>query len=96
MDAKEPLIRIVLLALLLYAACCLASTRRDLAAADMYEASLKARHEVVEKDNLAVSERLTEGWSTEELEQLAWERLGLVLPGEKIFRFISDSRDGAH
>ena len=96
MDAKEPLIRIVLLALLLYAACCLASTKRDLAAAGMYEASLKARLAVVEKDNLAVSERLTEGWSTEELEQLAWERLGLVLPGEKIFRFISDSRDGAH
>ena len=93
MDAKEPLIRFVLLTLLLYAAGCLASTRWELLAAEREEASLRSALETIEKDNLAVSRKLTEGWSAEELEQLARERLGLVLPGDRIFRFTSDARD---
>ena len=92
MDAKETLIRIVLPALLVYAAVCLASARRELHAADAVEASLRLRIETIERENLAVSEKLTDGWSAEELEQLARQRLGLVLPGDRIFRFTSDSR----
>ena len=92
MDAKETLIRIVLPSLLIYAALCLASARRELAAADAVETSLRLRLETIEQDNLAVSEKLTEGWSAEELESLARERLGLVLPGDRIFHFPSDSR----
>ena len=65
MDAKETLIRIVLPALLIYAALCLASARRELAAADAVETSLRLRLETIEQDNLAVSEKLTEGWSAE-------------------------------
>jgi Septum formation initiator. len=92
MDAKETLIRIVLLALLLYAAACLASARRELYTASLTEASLRSRLETIERDNLAVSKKLTEGWSEEEVEALARERLGLVLPGERIFRFASDAQ----
>ena len=92
MDAKETLIRIVLPALLIYAALCLASARRELIVADAVEASLRRRLETIEQDNLAVSEKLTEGWSTEELESLARERLGLVLPGDRVYHFPSDSR----
>ena len=82
MDAKETLIRIVLPALLIYAALCLASARRELIAADAVEASLRLRLETIEQDNLAVSEKLTEGWSTEELER----------PGDRVYHFPSDSR----
>ena len=92
MDAKETLIRIVLPTLLVYAALCLASARRELHTARAVEASLRLRLETIEKDNLAVSEKLTEGWNAEELESLARERLGLVLPGDRIFHFPSDSR----
>ena len=92
MDAKETLIRIVLPALLIYAAVCLASARRELRAADAAEGALRLRLETVEQDNLAMSQKLTQGWSAEELEQLARERLGLVLPGDRIFRFTSDGR----
>jgi len=92
MDAKEPLIRIVLLALLVYASVYLAQARRELVAANAAEASLRARLEIIERDNLAVSEKLTQGWSTEELEAMARERLGLVRPGDKIFRFTSETR----
>lgn len=95
MDAKETLIRIVLPALLIYAAVCFASARRELRTADAVEVSLRLRLETIEQDNLAVSAKLTEGWSAEELEQLARERLGLVLPGDRIFRFTSDGREQA-
>lgn len=91
MDAKETLIRIVLPALVIYAALCLASARRELYAADEAEAALRVSLETIVQDNLAVSAKLTEGWSAEELEALARERLGLVLPGDRIFRFSSDS-----
>lgn len=93
MDAKEILIRIVLPTLLVYAALCLASVRRELHTADAVEASLRLRLETIEQDNLAVGEKLTEGWSAEELEALARERLGLVLPGDRIYRFKSDGRE---
>ena len=90
MNARETLLRIVLPALLIYAALCLVSTRRELYAAGLEEASLRARLEIVERENLALERRLQEGWSAEELEALARERLGLVLPGDRIFRFSSD------
>lgn len=91
MDTKETLIRIVLAALLLYAALCLASVRRELYAADALEAALRTELETIERDNRALKRRLSDGWSPEELEQLARERLGLVLPGDRIFRFASDA-----
>lgn len=90
MNTRETLIRIVLPALLLYAALCLASTRRELHAAELAEASLHARLAAVEEEKLASARRLAEGWSAEELEALARERLGLVLPGDRIFRFDRD------
>lgn len=91
-DARETLIRIVLPALLIYAALCLASTRRALYAAGFEEAALCARLEAVERENRALSQRISEGWSAEELEALARERLGLVLPGDRIFRFASGAQ----
>lgn len=93
MDAKETLIRIVLLALLIYAAVCLASARRELRSADALEAALSAELETVERDNRALGRRLRDGWSAEELESLARERLGLVLPGDRIFRFESEPQE---
>lgn len=87
MDAKETLIRIVLLALMLYAAVCLASARRELHAAEDAQELLRARLAAVEQENRTLDRRLREGFSAEELEQLARERLGLVLPGDRIFRF---------
>ena len=48
---------------------------------------LRARLAAVEQENRTLDRRLREGFSAEELEQLARERLGLVLPGDRIFRF---------
>ena len=95
MDAKETLVRIVLLALLLYAAAGLSAARRELHEAKGAEQELTARLEEIERENLAVSQKLTEGWSKEELEALARERLGLVLPGDRVFRFPSENPEQA-
>ena len=86
-DARETLIRIVLPALLLYAAVCLASARRTLSAAEAREAALREALAAVERDNREAGRRLESGWSAEELEALARERLGLVLPGDRLFHF---------
>ena len=86
-DARETLIRIVLPALLLYAAACFAAARRELSAAEAKELSLREALSAVEQDNRAASRKLESGWSAEELEALARERLGLVLPGDRIFQF---------
>ena len=87
MDTKETLIRIVLLALLLYAAVCLASAGKELHGAEGLSARLRAELETVERENLALGRKLERGWSAEELEALARERLGLVLPGDRVFHF---------
>ena len=61
MDAKETLMRIVLLALMLYAAACLAAARRELRAAQGAEEALRLRLEAVEQENLALGRKLSEG-----------------------------------
>ncbi|MBQ7692656.1 MAG: septum formation initiator family protein [Oscillospiraceae bacterium] len=94
MDTKETLIRIVLVALLLYAAVCLALSGRELYTAEAARAALRQELEAVERENLALDRKLREGWSAEELESLARERLGLVRPGDKIFRFDREPEAG--
>ena len=87
MDSKETLIRIVLLSLLLYAAGCLASLGRNLQRADALERALVCELETIDKDHLIRSGKVEEGWTEAEGEELAWRRLGLVRPDEKVFLF---------
>ena len=87
MDARRTLIRIVLLALLLYAALCMARLGRGLYAAQHTAQALAAKLESVELENRALRQKLEGGRSREELEALAWQRLGLVRPGEIVFLF---------
>ena len=93
MDAGEPLIRTVLLVLLLYAAGCLASTGREVHAAEAQARELRSRLETAERELTAAEDRLAGALSPEELEQLARERLGLVLPGDRVFRFPPGPRE---
>ena len=94
METKETLVRIVLLALLLYASICLASAGRELHAARALAAELRAEIETVERGNAELGRKLDQGWSAEDVEALARERLGLVLPGDRIFRFETDPPEG--
>lgn len=93
MDSKETLIRIVLVALLLYAAGCLAGLGSQLRTADAQTRLLSATLAAVERENLAKSQKLEDGWHTEDWEALARRRLGLVKPGEIVFLFPEEEEE---
>lgn len=93
MNSKESIIRIVLLSLLLYAATSLASSGREAKRAEAVKAELSARLTAIEEENLRLLQELEDTMGEEELAQLARERLGLVMPGEKIFYFTTDREE---
>ncbi len=93
MDARRTLIRIVLLALLLYAAGCLAVLGLKVQAAQDTARALTEELSSAERENRAARRRLDEDRSTEDWETLAWQRLGLVRPGEIVFLFPQGNDD---
>lgn len=93
MNSKESIIRIVLLSLLLYAATSLASSGREAQRAGAVKAELSARLAAIRAENMRLLQKLEDNMGEEELAQLARERLGLVMPGEKIFYFTTDREE---
>ena len=93
MDTKGTLLRIVLLALLLYAAAGLARLGREVHAAESAAQALTLRLEAVERENRAMRRKLALERSAEELEMLAWQRLGLVRPDEIVFLFPQEEKE---
>lgn len=93
MKTKDTLICIVAAALMIYSLCVLLSVERKLAA--MTAAAEQAEQELsaLEHENQTLRAELEFGMSDERLQQLARERLGLVLPGEKIFYFVRDREE---
>ena len=87
MDSQDKLLRFVLVFLLLYAMAALASAGGELRQCQAERRALAHRLCTLEAENAAMAQRLSDGISDEELIQLARQRLGLVLPGEKIFYF---------
>lgn len=90
MNSHENLIRIVLLSLLFYAVISFISSGHQLKEARIIETELTSELEALEAWKLQMRQRLESDMSNEELAQLARQRLGLVLPGEKIFYFTTD------
>mgnify|MGYP003297409597 CR=1 FL=1 len=93
MQGRNTLWRAVLLLLLVYALCSFASARRLLSQTVQEERRLSAELAGLEEENRRLRELLRRGPDEELLESLARERLGLVLPGEKIFYFDTDRED---
>lgn len=87
MNLRETLTRIVLVALLLYSLASLLTVGRELKQAERLEQQLQQQMETQQALKQALEQRLTQEQSPEELQQMARERLGLVLPGEKLFYF---------
>lgn len=93
MNPRETLLRIVLISLLLYSLASLTAVSRELRQAERMRGELLQETERQQARQTELEEKLTQGQSPEEMEQLARERLGLVLPGEKLFYFSTD-REG--
>ena len=87
MNLRETLTRIVLVVLLLYSLTSLLSVGRELRQAELLRQQLLQQTESQQALQQDLEHKLAQGQSPEELQQLARERLGLVLPGEKLFYF---------
>ena len=87
MKIRETLVRIVLLALLLYSLASLLTVSRELNQAELLKRQLRQQTEIQLSLKRDLERKLAQGQSPEELQELARERLGLVLPGEKLFYF---------
>lgn len=92
MRSRNILWRIVLLSLLFYSVFSFVSVTVSLNKTRQTASDLQQRLAVLQAENAglkAASEQRTDT----ELQDLARERLGLVLPGEKIFYFTEDRED---
>ncbi len=93
MQGKNTLWRLVMLALLLYALAGFASARSRLRDVSGEEAELQEGLFQAQQELQYLQQRLNQGMDADALEAMARERLGLVLPGEKVFYFIKDRED---
>lgn len=93
MHNRDIILRIVVLALMLYSLVSLASARAELRHAEETAAGLQQELALLEQEKARLEEKLASAGSDEEMLMLARERLGLVLPGEKIFYFTTDREE---
>ena len=93
MDSRETLLRIILVALLLYSLASAMTVGRELRQSELMAEQMRQQRAQLLQLNGELEEKISQGHSPEEMEQLARERLGLVLPGEKQFYFSTD-REG--
>lgn len=82
--------RIVILALIVYAAVTLASTQRRVAAAEADRAALQAKVDATLLENAELEYDIAHAGDPEIIAEIARSKLGLVMPGEKIFYDVSN------
>ena len=76
---------LVILALLVYACVSLLRMREKLAAAERTAAELQAQVESLEKSNAALEYAVDNADDPEILESVARDKLGLVMPDDRVF-----------
>ena len=79
------LIRIVILALILYASISLVTTRGKIAQARVDQEILQEKVDAALQKNAELQYDIAHAGDDETIEEIARAKLGLVLPGEKIF-----------
>lgn len=93
MQSRETIIRIVLVALMLYALLNFTSARAELEQTRQTALELETEHECLTEENRQLRQNLDFGSDDETIEAMARERLGLVMPGETVFYFTKDRED---
>lgn len=94
MQSRFPLMRIVAVALLIYALALFVNSAREVAHAEAELAGLEASIAEEKLYNQQLLIKLESVESGEGIERAAREKLGLVLPGEKIFYFTEEQEFG--
>ena len=82
--------KIVILALIVYATAALVNTRGRVAAAEADRAALQAKVDVALRENAELEYDIEHAGSPEIIAEIARSKLGLVMPGEKIFYDVSN------
>lgn len=93
MNTKERILQIVAVALLAYALWSFASVQLELKRAVARSAELDAQLTELQRQNTELEEKQAHSRDDATIESIARERLGLVMPGEIVFYFISDRED---
>ena len=79
------LTKIVIIALIIYAAVSLSNIRKDIARAEEQKAELQAQVDTVLQENAELEYNIAHASDPETIAEIARTKLGLVMPGEKIF-----------
>lgn len=87
MQTASTLMRIVAVALLLYALSTFTTAVRDVDFAEQTIAQLEQDYNAALQKNEELAESMERAQSDEGIEALVRDRLGLVMPGEKIYYF---------
>lgn len=93
MSHKDRILRAAAVALLLYALVSLGREYRLLCRTEALAQELAETREELTRERDALEERLEEPLDEQELRRLAWERLGMVAPGERIYTFTTVDED---
>lgn len=86
---SRSIIRIVAFALLLYSLTSLITVRRQLDAMESLRGRLTEELEALQQERRTLEEQLAAYGEDREMRRLAWERLGMVAPGETVYYFSS-------
>ncbi len=93
MSYRDRILRAVVAALLVYAIVALAGQYRLLCRTETLTRELSRRHEELSARREELTQLLDRPPDEREMRRLAWERLGMVAPGEKVFYFAQTETD---
>ena len=79
------LIKIVILALIVYAGITLVTAKNRIAAAQADQAALQAKVDAALRENAELEYDVAHAADRETIESIARTKLGLVMPGEQVF-----------
>ena len=91
MQTRNTIVKIVVSALLLYSITAFGQAQAELVRTERLAGMLQTELAKLQLENQTIKLELDSVWDDEEIRQLARERLGLVMPGEKIFYFTEDN-----
>ncbi len=91
MRERNLIMRLVVLAALLYSLTNLSTARRELLRQEVETQALRREKQTLLLERQELERRLDAVGDAEEMRRLAWERLHMVMPGETVFYF-SDTK----
>jgi len=91
MRERNLIMRLVVLAALLYSLTSLSTARRELLRQEAETQALRREKQTLLLERQELERRLDAVGNAEEMRRLAWERLHMVMPGETVFYF-SDTK----